>query len=296
MTVSLRVTSAGHGYQYLLRSVARADGDLAVNPLTRYYTQPGTPPGRWLGRGVAHLGSNTRRTTEGDQVTDEQLARLLGQGRDPITGEPLGRPYQHFPTVPERITDRINALPANHTAEEHTTATKAIEQQEHKADPKTAVAGFDLTSSVPKSVSALWALADATTQGLIVDAHHAAMGEVIDFLERHVAATRTGSSGICQEDVDGVIVTAYDHYDSRSNDPQLHTHAVVSNKVRTVSDGVWRTLDSRAMHNALVAVSEHYNAVLMDRLTGAFGLSWDLRRRGTDPQPAMGRSPVFPTS
>ena len=52
---------------------------------------------------------------------------------------------------------------------------------------------------------------------------------------------------------------------------------VVSNKVRTVSDGVWRTLDSRALHQAVVALSEHYNAGLMDRLTGSFGLEWELR-------------------
>ncbi|MBO0610690.1 MobF family relaxase [Myceligenerans salitolerans] len=283
MTVSMRVMSAGSGYKYLLRSVIRADGDVtAPDALTRYYANPGTPPGRWLGMGVAQLGADGARIGVGDQVTEQQLARLLGTGHDPVTGQPLGRAYQQFATVPERITARIEALPADLTDAERGSAAARIEAEERRAGPKSAVAGFDLTFSVPKSVSVLWALADACTQALIAAAHRAAMAEVIDFLEREVAATRTGSGGICQEDVHGLIVTAYDHYDSRSNDPQLHTHAVVSNKVKTVSDGLWRSLDSRALHRALVAASEQYDALLMDRLSGTFGLSWELRKRGRE--------------
>ena len=63
-----------------------------------------------------------------------------------------------------------------------------------------AVAGFDLTFSVPKSVSVLWGVADAATQERIVEAHHAAVADVIDFFEREVAATRAGIS-----DSDGAV-------------------------------------------------------------------------------------------
>ena len=57
MTVSMRVMSAGTGYQYLLRSVAAGDGNrLLSTRLTRYYTETGTPPGRWLGSGLHALG------------------------------------------------------------------------------------------------------------------------------------------------------------------------------------------------------------------------------------------------
>ena len=57
VTVSMRVMSAGDGYKYLLRTVAAADGDRTLStPLTRYYVEAGTPPGQWLGSGVASLG------------------------------------------------------------------------------------------------------------------------------------------------------------------------------------------------------------------------------------------------
>ena len=57
MTVSMRLMSAGDGYKYLLRTVAAGDSDRSLStPLTRYYSAEGTPPGRWMGDGVAALG------------------------------------------------------------------------------------------------------------------------------------------------------------------------------------------------------------------------------------------------
>jgi len=48
----MRRMSAGDGYKYLLKSVVYGDGDRAMStPLTRYYSEEGTPPGRWLASG-----------------------------------------------------------------------------------------------------------------------------------------------------------------------------------------------------------------------------------------------------
>ena len=100
--VSMRVMSAGDGYKYLLRTVATGDGDRVLStPLTRYYTEQGTPPGRWLGSAVTALGGGT--IAVGDEVSEQQLQRLIGQGRDPVTDKALGSPYRKYPTVTERI-------------------------------------------------------------------------------------------------------------------------------------------------------------------------------------------------
>jgi len=71
---------------------------------------------------------------------------------------------------------------------------------------------------------------------------------------------------------------AFDHWDSRAGDPQLHTHVVVINRVQS-EDGGWRTLDSRGMFRATVGLSEMYNGVLPDFLTQALGWGWESTRR-----------------
>ncbi len=281
MTVSLRVVSAGQGYAYLLRSVVTGDGNAPqASAFTRYFTETGTPPGVWLGRGVEHLGDGALKP--GMAVTPAQLQALLGHGVDPVTGEPLGRPFREYPTAKDRAARRAVGVDRSLPGEAFDAEVARIVAQEAARGSQTATAGFDLTFSVPKSVSVLWGLADATTQELIVAAHHDAVAQVLDFLEREVAATRTGHGGVAQVPVVGVAATAYDHWDSRANDPQLHTHLVISNKVKAVHDGQWRTLDSRALHHAVVALSEHYNAVLADRLTNTFGIGWERRERGAD--------------
>ncbi len=246
----MRVMSAGDGYRYMLRSVAAGDGDRSLStPLTRYYAEAGTPPGRWIGAGFPHLADGTLHA--GDVVTEEQLAFLIGEGRDPITGEALGRAYREFATSDRR-----------------------------------AVAGFDFTFSIPKSASVLWAVSDATTQRVIVDAHHAAVADVLAFMEREVAATRMGvsdgSGSVAQMDVTGFIAAGFDHFDSRAGDPHLHTHVVIANKAMTVIDGKWRSLDGRPLHSATVALSELHEAAFADRLTRALGVDWEPRAQGRD--------------
>lgn len=299
MTVSIRVMTAGQGYRYLLESVVVGDGDRdAATALTRYYSEAGTPPGRWLGRGVAGL---TGDLEPGEQVTEGQLRRLMGHGQDPSTGDLLGRPYRTYASAAERIQRRLDRLPDSLSEHERAAQTALIASEEQRKPTGAAVAGFDLTFSAPKSVSTLWAIADGGVQALIAQAHHAAIAEVLDLIERDVAMTRIGAAGprgaVAQVEVRGLVAAAYDHYDSRTGDPQLHTHVVVANRVQAVADGKWRTLDSRALHAAVAGLSEHYNAVLSDRLTGMIGVGWEARARGADrmtrweitgvPQPLM---------
>ncbi|RIX34679.1 conjugal transfer protein [Corynebacterium falsenii] len=285
----MRVMSAGDGYKYLLRTVAAGDGDRSLStPLTRYYNAEGTPPGRWMGSGLPALG--TGQITSGDEVSEAQLQLLVGMGRDPVTGAPLGRAYPVYKIVAQRIEERTATLDPHLDPAARARAITAIEAEEAERGTRRAVAGFDFTFSIPKSASVLWAVADAGTQSLIAQAHHDAVSDMIAFMEREVAATRTGATAgdgaVAQVDVRGVIATAYDHYDSRSGDPHLHTHVVISNKVQTVLDGKWRSQDSRPMHGATVALSELHEAVFADHLTRMLGVEWESRARGRDRNPA----------
>lgn len=256
--MSMRVMSAGAAYRYLLKSIAVGDGSRDMTaPLIRYYSAKGAPPGRWLGSGLSGIGVGKVRG--GDEVTEEQLRRLLGEARDPITGATLGRTHQQFRPRPDGSRRRR------------------------------AVAGFDYTFSLPKSLSALWAVADGGTQALIAQALHESIRDVLAIIERDVAATRVGvralDGAVAQVPVLGVVATGFDHYDSRAADPHLHTHMVIANRVQGL-DGRWRTLDGRPIHAAVVALSETFTGMLMDRVHRELGIEWEQRDRGERRAPA----------
>ena len=150
------------------------------------------------------------------------------------------------------------------------------------------VAGYDLTFSPVKSVSALWSLAPPEVAGQVEAAHAAAVRSTLAMLEREVAFTRVGKGGIRQVPVTGLVAAAFDHRDSRAGDPDLHTHLVVSNKVQALAGegGKWLTLDGRMLFKAKVMASEHYNTRLEAELTDRLGVRF-VERPG--PQ---GRRPV----
>lgn len=283
MVMTIRVMSSGKGYEYLLKSVVVGDGDREMSsPLTRYYTESGCPPGTWVGTGLMSLDDGrSAALAEGDTVTEEHLARLLGEGIHPVTGEKLGKRFPSLQPPRERIAARVARLDPDLRGEARAEAVERIREEQVAKKSRTAVAGFDLTFSPPKSVSAIWGVADAGTQALIAQAHHAAMRDTIALLEERVAATRVGAGGIAQMPIVGVIATAFDHYDSRAADPQLHTHVVVSNKVQG-QDGRWRSLDSRRLHRATVALSASYNAFLTDHTARLLGVTWVPVDRGKD--------------
>jgi DNA primase catalytic core len=139
--------------------------------------------------------------------------------------------------------------------------------------PTSAVAGFDLTFSPVKSVSALWALAPKEVAADIRAAHDAAVADTLAWLEREVAHTRVGSGGVRQVKVRGLVAAAFTHRDSRAGDPDLHTHVAVSNKVQA-EDGRWLALDGRLLYAAKVTASEHYNTRIEAELVARLGVEF----------------------
>ena len=240
--VSIRRVSLGSAYRYLLKSVAAGDGAAgSANTLSRYYASSGTPPGVFMGSGLAAL-DDERGVEAGTRVTEEHMANVFAAMADPVSGKPMGG----VPKAP------AGAVP---------------------------VAGFDLTFSPPKSVSVAWALADETTKAVVYDCHRRAVGYVLAYGEKEVFRSRSGANGIVEEDVAGVVAASFTHWSSRADDPQLHDHVVVWNRAQSLSDGKWRTLDSRALFKATTTLSELHQGVLSDLVTEALGYGWEARSR-----------------
>jgi len=148
----------------------------------------------------------------------------------------------------------------------------------------TSVAGYDCTFSPVKSISTLWAIAPAEIRDAIRAAHEAAVDRSLAWLERHAAYTRTGTGGVAQVETRGLLVAVFTHRDSRNGDPQLHTHAAVSNKVQALN-GRWLALDGRVIHELTVAASEFYNTAMEEEFTTRLGGAFDATASGSGRRP-----------
>jgi conjugative relaxase-like TrwC/TraI family protein len=135
------------------------------------------------------------------------------------------------------------------------------------------VTGFDLTFSAPKSVSALWALGDASTAAQAMAAHRAAVRAGLAYLDAHAALSRRGTDGVEQVGSEGLVAALFDHRSSRAGDPQLHTHALVLNKVRC-ADGRWRTLDATELFHHKKSAGMMYQAALRNEMHSRLGVDF----------------------
>ncbi|MCW4353419.1 relaxase domain-containing protein [Hoyosella sp. YIM 151337] len=344
--MTVHVLHAGDGYSYLSRSVASQDVQReAGQSLAGYYHANGTPPGRWMGSGVAGLAEyrgqvRAERVVSGT-VTEAQMKALFGEGLHPnadaisrgvyaaattpralqragnevLHQTKLGRKFPAFKNE-SRLRDTLEAAdrafaddhgrpPTTVERRElHLTAARPIFEDANGRAPQSErelsswvatetarhhrypVAGFDLTFTPAKSVSVLWALGDDEVRQAVEAAHRGAVADTIEWLEHNAAFTRTGDSGERQINTKGLIIAAYDHYDTRAGDPNLHTHCAVSNKVQG-ADGKWRSIDGTAVFKHGVAASQRYNAQVVDNLRRSLGVDTVERATGRGKQPVI---------
>jgi hypothetical protein len=223
-----------------------------VSPGEDYYLRGGTATGTWRGSGASELG------LEGT-VLAEGLVRLF-DGEHPGTGERLGRRLR-----------------------------------------RDGVAAWDLTFSADKSVSLLWALGNEQARRQVLGAFEEATAEAVSYLESVASSTRgarrvpvTDENGHPVLNGDGTrkyrtetwpiqttgyVAASFTEFTSRADDPQLHTHVVVGNRVRG-TDGAWRALDGRLLYRHQLAAGYLHEAVLRRELTRRLGVRWQPVRNG----------------
>ena len=141
------------------------------------------------------------------------------------------------------------------------------------------VRGFDVTCSAPKSVSVLFAVGDLDTRRAVLAAHDAAVAALAGWIERH-AHTRYRIGGeVAIVDAEGIVAAAFRQHTSRALDPQLHTHLVIPNRVKS-PDGRWLALDARLIKHDQQSLSAMYHAALRSELTYRLGVRWNVPEHG----------------
>ncbi len=173
------------------------------------------------------------------EVTTEALEALLS-GHHPTTGIQLGR----------ALEDRVDR---------HGNTIKAV-------------AGYDATLSAPKSLSVLWGL---TGDDGFAECHDVAVNAVVRMIERYGSTTRIRSNGSrLHPETQGLTVGVFRQSTSRADDPQLHTHVVISSKVQT-ADGRGYALDALMLKKYQQAFGYLYQSVLRAEVTARYGVVFD---------------------
>jgi conjugative relaxase-like TrwC/TraI family protein len=135
-----------------------------------------------------------------------------------------------------------------------------------------AVAGFDATLSAPKSLSVWCAL---TGDEDLARCHDVAVAAVVEFIEHHGSTTRVRSNGHrLHPDSQGMTAAVFRQTTSRLDDPQLHSHVVISSKVQT-ADGRWLALDARTLKGYQRSLGGLYQSVLRAEVTARYGVAWE---------------------
>lgn len=125
--------------------------------------------------------------------------------------------------------------------------------------------GFDVTLSAPKSVSLV---AEVDERGNVRAAHEAAVGKVLEYIERNLVGARVTEAGETRFEKTGNLVAArFHHTTSRDLDPQTHTHLVIANATKTAG-GHWRSVSNELIYDNQKLLGQIYDSELAANLRG----------------------------
>jgi hypothetical protein len=285
--------SSGYDPGYLTRAVATGRENYYLSSVAEH----GELPGVWTDLGCPELG-----LAVGSQVDPRVMERLYGafiDPRDPAGKATLGRAPSGFGGNDDKVAAAIARLLA---AEPEATSERRDQLvMQALKERRAAVFFFDATFSVPKSVSLLHAslqvrAQQAREQGQVAEAERwdglaatvwdgimAANQAMLDYLQREAGYSRAGyhskDSGRFADAHEWVIASFAQHT-SRDNDPQLHVHNAILNRVlrddplaaRTGDRRAWRTLDGAALYAVKPAAGAIAERTLAEYLTERLGV------------------------
>ena len=129
--------------------------------------------------------------------------------------------------------------------------------------------GVDMTFSVDKSVSALWAITDPGMRERIeAMAVTAARAALEDSVLKYCSYTRVAEKGVIRPVEADLMGATFVHGTSRENDPQLHVHCTIFNLARTREDGKWRAHHQYPVYSWKKAAGALFRAYM----------AWDLQQ------------------
>jgi conjugative relaxase-like TrwC/TraI family protein len=121
-------------------------------------------------------------------------------------------------------------------------------------------------------VSVLWEL---TGDDGLAGCRDRAVAAAVAMIEKYGSTTRIRSNGTrLHPDTGGLTAAVFRQSTSRADDPQLHTHVVISARVQT-DDGRWYALDARLLKRHQQTFGYVYQSLLRAELCARYGVAFD---------------------
>jgi conjugative relaxase-like TrwC/TraI family protein len=201
----------------------------------------------------------------------DYLDAYLNRARGELPGRWMGRGAMSIGLSGTVDPDHfVRVLEGQHPFEQERLGAEFTTRYTPGGKAVSSVIGFDPTFSAPKSLSVWWAL---TGDEGLAECHDVAVTAAVEAIERRAATTRVRSNGSRMYlDTQGLIAAAYRQSTSRADDPQLHTHVIISSKVRT-ADGRWLALDARNLMKHQSTFGRIYQAALRAEVTHRYGVA-----------------------
>ena len=196
------------------------------------YLARGAAPSSWAGAGAeaANLSG----------PVELRWIKELAEGRDPITGDPLGRGTAiagcEMSLAPPKSVSAYAALLA---IDGDDTAGQIIDEALDEAAARAVEVAEQLGAGRARS--------------------HVGSGE-----DRHMVWHRTN----------GLIASVYTHETNYNGDPQKHRHLFFLNRTQR-TDGEWRGIDTRALYGAKATMTAEARAVFNQRIVERLGVTLD---------------------
>ena len=172
----------------------------------------------------------------------------------------LGNPLPSFPET---------YLNATKVGNQWTVSAEEAERFVQARKEPRAVYGYDITWSVPKSISVLAANSTPEVRAEINKAIQASVESGMSFLEREALWVRNKRD---HSSAGGMVSALYHHSTSRAGEPQEHIHAATINMVTNSKTGEIKAIDARGLYAYGTTAGHLAAAELRKELTERLGV------------------------
>lgn len=122
-------------------------------------------------------------------------------------------------------------------------------------------AGFDITFSVSKSISAIYAGADLDTQNQILEAQNKAVERALKRAQQYITYRKRENGERNHHQNNGLAIAKFQHLTNRNEETQLHTHCFIANQTLDAEGNVV-SLDNHQLYKNQKLITQIYHQAL----------------------------------